>query len=50
LPENQGRLNLAEVMKFLAGQEINEVLIEAGENLVKIYEYQECCNVLKLRT
>jgi diaminohydroxyphosphoribosylaminopyrimidine deaminase / 5-amino-6-(5-phosphoribosylamino)uracil reductase len=30
LPEKQGRLNLAEVMKFLAGQEINEVLVEAG--------------------
>ena len=30
LPENQGRLDLIEVMKFLAGQEINEVLVEAG--------------------
>lgn len=30
LPENQGRLDLVEVMKFLAGQEINEVLVEAG--------------------
>lgn len=30
LPENQGRLDLAEVMKFLAGQEVNEVLVEAG--------------------
>ncbi len=30
LPEKQGRLDLAEVMKFLAGQEINEVLVEAG--------------------
>jgi diaminohydroxyphosphoribosylaminopyrimidine deaminase / 5-amino-6-(5-phosphoribosylamino)uracil reductase len=30
LPENQGRLNLAEVMRFLAGQEINEVLVESG--------------------
>lgn len=30
LPENQGRLNLAEVMRFMAGQEINEVLVEAG--------------------
>ncbi|MEQ1546792.1 bifunctional diaminohydroxyphosphoribosylaminopyrimidine deaminase/5-amino-6-(5-phosphoribosylamino)uracil reductase RibD, partial [Methyloglobulus sp.] len=30
LPENQGRLDLAEVMKFLAEQEVNEVLVEAG--------------------
>jgi diaminohydroxyphosphoribosylaminopyrimidine deaminase / 5-amino-6-(5-phosphoribosylamino)uracil reductase len=30
LPEKQGRLDLAEVMKFLAGQEINELLVEAG--------------------
>jgi diaminohydroxyphosphoribosylaminopyrimidine deaminase / 5-amino-6-(5-phosphoribosylamino)uracil reductase len=30
LPENQGRLDLVEVMKFLAEQEINEVLVEAG--------------------
>jgi diaminohydroxyphosphoribosylaminopyrimidine deaminase / 5-amino-6-(5-phosphoribosylamino)uracil reductase len=30
LPQNQGRLDLTEVMKFLAEQEINEVLIEAG--------------------
>jgi diaminohydroxyphosphoribosylaminopyrimidine deaminase / 5-amino-6-(5-phosphoribosylamino)uracil reductase len=30
LPENQGRLDLVEVMKFLAGQEINEVLVESG--------------------
>ncbi len=30
LPEKQGRLDLAEVMKFLAGQEVNEVLVEAG--------------------
>ena len=30
LPEKKGRLNLIEVMKFLAGQEINEVLVEAG--------------------
>ena len=30
LPENQGRLDLAEVMKFLANKEINEVLVEAG--------------------
>jgi diaminohydroxyphosphoribosylaminopyrimidine deaminase / 5-amino-6-(5-phosphoribosylamino)uracil reductase len=30
LPENQGRLDLVEVMKLLAGQEINEVLVEAG--------------------
>jgi diaminohydroxyphosphoribosylaminopyrimidine deaminase / 5-amino-6-(5-phosphoribosylamino)uracil reductase len=30
LPEKQGRLDIAEVMKFLADQEINEVLVEAG--------------------
>ncbi len=30
LPEKQGRLDLAEVMKFLAGQAINEILVEAG--------------------
>ncbi|MEQ1484431.1 bifunctional diaminohydroxyphosphoribosylaminopyrimidine deaminase/5-amino-6-(5-phosphoribosylamino)uracil reductase RibD [Methyloglobulus sp.] len=30
LPEKQGQLDLAEVMKFLAEQEINEVLVEAG--------------------
>jgi diaminohydroxyphosphoribosylaminopyrimidine deaminase / 5-amino-6-(5-phosphoribosylamino)uracil reductase len=30
LPEKNGRLDLAEVMKFLATQEINEVLVEAG--------------------
>ncbi|MEQ1546482.1 bifunctional diaminohydroxyphosphoribosylaminopyrimidine deaminase/5-amino-6-(5-phosphoribosylamino)uracil reductase RibD, partial [Methyloglobulus sp.] len=30
LPQKQGRLDLAEVLKFLAGQEINEVLVEAG--------------------
>ncbi|MEQ1738814.1 MAG: bifunctional diaminohydroxyphosphoribosylaminopyrimidine deaminase/5-amino-6-(5-phosphoribosylamino)uracil reductase RibD [Methyloglobulus sp.] len=30
LPEKQGRLDLFEVMKFLAAQEINEVLVEAG--------------------
>jgi diaminohydroxyphosphoribosylaminopyrimidine deaminase / 5-amino-6-(5-phosphoribosylamino)uracil reductase len=30
LPEKQGRLDLTEVMKFLAGQEINDVLVEAG--------------------
>jgi diaminohydroxyphosphoribosylaminopyrimidine deaminase / 5-amino-6-(5-phosphoribosylamino)uracil reductase len=30
LPEKQGRLELTEVLPFLAGQEINEVLIEAG--------------------
>ena len=30
LPEKQGRLDLVEVMKFLATQEINEVLVEAG--------------------
>jgi diaminohydroxyphosphoribosylaminopyrimidine deaminase / 5-amino-6-(5-phosphoribosylamino)uracil reductase len=30
LPEKQGRLDLAEVLTFLAGQEINEVLVEAG--------------------
>jgi diaminohydroxyphosphoribosylaminopyrimidine deaminase / 5-amino-6-(5-phosphoribosylamino)uracil reductase len=30
LPEKQGRLDLAEVIKFLAAQEINEVIVEAG--------------------
>ncbi|NOU20247.1 MAG: bifunctional diaminohydroxyphosphoribosylaminopyrimidine deaminase/5-amino-6-(5-phosphoribosylamino)uracil reductase RibD [Methyloglobulus sp.] len=30
LPGKQGRLDLTEVMKFLAAQEINEVLVEAG--------------------
>jgi diaminohydroxyphosphoribosylaminopyrimidine deaminase / 5-amino-6-(5-phosphoribosylamino)uracil reductase len=30
LPEKNSRLDLAEVMKFLAEQEINEVLVEAG--------------------
>jgi diaminohydroxyphosphoribosylaminopyrimidine deaminase / 5-amino-6-(5-phosphoribosylamino)uracil reductase len=30
LPEKQGRFDLAEVLKFLAAQEINEVLVEAG--------------------
>ena len=30
LPEKQGQLDLTEVMKFLAGQEINDVLVEAG--------------------
>jgi diaminohydroxyphosphoribosylaminopyrimidine deaminase/5-amino-6-(5-phosphoribosylamino)uracil reductase len=30
LPEKQGRVDLAEAMKFLAEQEINEVLVEAG--------------------
>jgi diaminohydroxyphosphoribosylaminopyrimidine deaminase / 5-amino-6-(5-phosphoribosylamino)uracil reductase len=30
LPANQGRLDLVEVMKFLAAQEINDVLVEAG--------------------
>lgn len=30
LPEKQGRLDLPEIMKFLAEQEINEVLVEAG--------------------
>jgi diaminohydroxyphosphoribosylaminopyrimidine deaminase / 5-amino-6-(5-phosphoribosylamino)uracil reductase len=30
LPEKQGQLDLAEVMKFLAQHEINEVLVEAG--------------------
>jgi diaminohydroxyphosphoribosylaminopyrimidine deaminase/5-amino-6-(5-phosphoribosylamino)uracil reductase len=30
LPEKQGRLDLPEVMKFLAEQEVNEVLVEAG--------------------
>lgn len=30
LPENEGRLDLTEVLKFLAGKEINEVLVEAG--------------------
>jgi diaminohydroxyphosphoribosylaminopyrimidine deaminase / 5-amino-6-(5-phosphoribosylamino)uracil reductase len=30
LPEKKGRLDLTEVMKFLAGLEINEVLVEAG--------------------
>jgi diaminohydroxyphosphoribosylaminopyrimidine deaminase / 5-amino-6-(5-phosphoribosylamino)uracil reductase len=30
LPAKQGRLDLAEVLTFLAGQEINEVLVEAG--------------------
>jgi len=30
LPDNNGRLDLPEVMRFLAGQQINEVLVEAG--------------------
>ena len=30
LPEKQGRLDLTEVMTFLAEQEVNEVLVEAG--------------------
>lgn len=30
LPEHESRLDLAEVLTFLAGQEINEVLVEAG--------------------
>jgi diaminohydroxyphosphoribosylaminopyrimidine deaminase / 5-amino-6-(5-phosphoribosylamino)uracil reductase len=30
LPENEGRLDLTEVLTFLAGQEINEVLVEGG--------------------
>ncbi len=30
LPEKQGRLDLVDVMKFLCGQQINEVLVEAG--------------------
>ena len=30
LPERQGRLDLQEVMAFLAGQQINELLVEAG--------------------
>ncbi|MBK8816076.1 MAG: bifunctional diaminohydroxyphosphoribosylaminopyrimidine deaminase/5-amino-6-(5-phosphoribosylamino)uracil reductase RibD [Methylococcaceae bacterium] len=30
LPENNGRLDLAEVLTFLAGQEINDLLVEAG--------------------
>jgi diaminohydroxyphosphoribosylaminopyrimidine deaminase / 5-amino-6-(5-phosphoribosylamino)uracil reductase len=30
LPEIQGRVDLTEVIKFLAGQEFNEVLVEAG--------------------
>lgn len=30
LPEDQGRLDLTEALKFLARQEINEVLVEAG--------------------
>ena len=30
LPEKQGCLDLVEVLTFLAGQEINEVLVEAG--------------------
>jgi len=30
LPENKGQLDLAEVLTFLAGQEINDVLVEAG--------------------
>ncbi len=30
LPDDQGRLDLPEVMTFLAEQEINEVLVEAG--------------------
>ena len=30
LPEKQGRIDFDEVLTFLAGQEINEVLVEAG--------------------
>lgn len=30
LPDSNGRLDLPEVMRFLAGQQINEVLVEAG--------------------
>jgi diaminohydroxyphosphoribosylaminopyrimidine deaminase / 5-amino-6-(5-phosphoribosylamino)uracil reductase len=30
LPENEGRLDLTEVLTFLVGQEINEVLVESG--------------------
>jgi len=33
LPERQGRLDLHEVMAFLAGQQINELLVEAGSTL-----------------
>jgi diaminohydroxyphosphoribosylaminopyrimidine deaminase/5-amino-6-(5-phosphoribosylamino)uracil reductase len=30
LPDNKGRLDLPEVMRFLATQQVNEVLVEAG--------------------
>ncbi len=30
LPDASGRLNLPEVMRFLAGQQVNDVLLEAG--------------------
>ena len=33
LPEHQGRLDLHEVLDFLAGQQINELLVEAGSTL-----------------
>ncbi len=33
LPGDQGRLDLLEVMRYLAGQEINDVLVESGATL-----------------
>jgi len=33
IPEHQGRLDLRQVMAFLAEQQINEVLVEAGPTL-----------------